>query len=252
MSASFNAFDLIFLVACLVFVMTAFFRGFVKEAFGLFNWVIAFIVSHLLSPFVSNLFVDKSISSSLTDIGIRSVIFVTVFFISLMSTSGLAKELRRKFPKPIDRSLGVLFGLTKVLLIFGIGYSVFVNSMSLFLDKKITKNSKIFPKVIAQARFHDLIQFSAKVVNKPVRAFMGGMVSNISGKDLKDKIAPQNILDKQIENILEQKIKDIDPEKLEKIQNLDNLEDLEGLEDFKGYNKKDIEKMNRLIEILDQ
>ncbi|MBL6664615.1 MAG: CvpA family protein [Rickettsiales bacterium] len=236
----FNLFDLIFIAACFIFVLTAFFRGFVKEAFSLFNWAVAFVVSYLLAPYVSSFFVSRSISSAVTDIGVRSIIFVTVFVISLMSTSGLAKELKRKVPRPIDRSLGVLFGLIKTLLIFGIGYAILVNSMSLFLDKKIDKKSKEFPSFLSEAKFHDLIEVSAKVVDYPVSEFLDGMALNIGGGGF----STQKILDKKIEDILEKKMKDIDPASLEEIENLEDINDLH------GYDTKDLEKLNRLIEIV--
>jgi len=225
-------------------VLTAFFRGFVRESFAFLNWVIAFSASHLLSPYVSTFFISGSISSAITDIGVRSVIFVTVFFICLLSTSGLSKELKRKVQRPIDRSLGVLFGLSKTLLIFGIGYAVFISSMSLFLDKKVTKDSKEFPSFLAEAKFHDLVKASSDVVSPPVQSFIKSMSSTIGGGVLN----PQELLNKKIEDALEEKLNGIDTGDGDlDLDKLDNIEDIDGLN---GYDKKDIEKMNRLIEIL--
>jgi len=243
MSTAFNLFDFIFVAICFIFVLTAFFRGFVKESFSLLNWGVAFVASHLLSPFVSKFFVSGSISSAITDIAVRSVIFVTVFFICMLSTGGLLKELKKKVPRPIDRSLGVLFGLTKSLLIFGIAYSVIISSMSLLLDKRIDKNSKEFPRFLSEAKFHDLVEASSDVMSAPVQGFINGMSDSIGGS----KFNAQELLDKKIEDALQNKIKDIDSESLDTID-LDNLEELDELN---GYDKKDIEKMNRLIEILE-
>lgn len=237
-----NIFDLIFVAACFIFVLTAFFRGFVKETFSLLNWVVAFLASHLLAPYVSGFFASGSISSAITDIAVRSVIFVTVFFVCLLSTAGLSKELRKKVPNPIDRSLGILFGLTKTLIIFSIGYSVLINSMSMFLDKKIDKDSKEFPTILLESKFIDLVAATSEFVSLPVKAFINGITDSASESDFN----PQKFLDKKIEDALTDKIEDIDTDDVDKID-LDSLEDLD---DFNGYDRKDIEKMNRLIEIL--
>lgn len=241
MTNVFSLFDLIFAATCFIFVLTAFFRGFVKEVFSFLNWVVAFVTSHLLGPHVAKFFVSGSLSSAITDIAVRSVIFVTVFFVCLLSTSGLAKELKKKVPKPIDRSMGVLFGLSKTLLIFGIIYSVFINSMSMLLDKNITRDSKEFPSFLSEAKFHDLVEAAANIVDVPVNSFLNGMSSSLGGKNANS----QELLNKKIEDALEDKLDDIDSDIG------DQLDDVEEIDQLNGYDKKDIEKMNRLIEILE-
>lgn len=237
MSTGFNLFDLIFMALGAIFIITAFFRGFVKELFSLFNWVVAFVLSYLLAPFVSKFFNSDSISSSITDIGVRSVIFVTVFFVTMLSTSSICKEFQKRTPDAFDKSLGVLYGITKTLLVFGIIYAVFINSVALFLDKKIDKNSKEYPKFLKEARFHDIVKFSGNFVNPLVEKFLKGMTSNFEKTSIKqEKIT--DVLDKKIEDIIDEKSEEI-------IQKTDEINE------EMGYEKKDIEKMNRLIEIID-
>jgi len=236
MSTSFNLFDLIFMALGAIFIITAFFRGFVKEIFSLFNWIVAFALSYLLAPFVSKFFNSSSISSEITDIGVRSVIFVTVFFITMIATSSMCKECQKRVPDTFDKSLGVLYGLTKTLLVFGIMYAVFVNSVALFLDKKIDKNSKEYPKFLKEARFHDIVKFSGDMVDPLVEKFLKGMTKNFDKSSIK-KDDVKGALDKKINDIIEDKSANI----------IDSVDDSEE----SGYEKKDIEKMNRLIEIID-
>jgi uncharacterized membrane protein required for colicin V production len=235
MSETFNLFDLIFMAFSVIILIVAFFRGFVKEIFSLFNWVVAFVISHLLSPFISGFFNSSSISSTITDIGVRSVVFVSVFFIVMLSTSGFCKEVQKKIPDPFDKSLGVFYGLVKILLIFGVTYALFINSLELFLNKKINENSKEYPKFLKEARFHGVIKFSGEFVSPMVKGFFEGMSESFDKESL-NKIQPKNILDKKIDDILENK------DDASKFLDKTNKES--------GYNKRDIEKMNRLIEII--
>ncbi len=229
MSTTFNTVDLIFIAFTLIFVATAFFRGFVKEIFSLVAWLLAFVGSYLLTPFVSDFFGNYIHSKIASDLTARGLIFVLIFFAFTFSTSNLCEELKDRMPRAFDRSLGVFFGLIKTLIVFGFIYAVTTNALGFLSGKPVEESSPQFPKFLKEAKCHDLLKGSADVLNPAVKLFFNAVVKNL------DKVIPE-------------KKEDLDS-KIDEVMKSDESKSEEQVQDS-GYNKKDIEKMNHLIEII--
>lgn len=225
----FNLFDTAFLIFALIFTITAFFRGFVKEIFSLFNWVVAYVISYFLAPYVIILFTGNA-NPIVLGLIVRSILFLIILVASAMLTSGLSKELRDKIPAMFDKSLGVFYGLMKTLLVFGVIYSLFMNGFSALSGKEIDENSSQYPNWLSDARSHDIVKFSGEILDPAIRMLFESVIGNFDG----GLPTPETILDQKIDDMMEEQGGAI---------NLDLPSS--------GYNQKDIEKMNRLIEILD-
>lgn len=242
MSTTFNSLDLIFLVFAGIFVLTAFFRGFVKEVFSGFNWILAIILSHLITPYVTELINGNKM---IVDMITRTVVFIVLLVILSMTTSSLRKTLQDKIPYIFDRSLGVLFGIVKTLVIFGVLYSLFINGYGMILGKPLKESSSRFPSWLREAKCRDVIKFSAEVVNPAIETFIGAISQNFDG------MVPGNKTYKgksKLDNKIDEVIDDNDIPNSGAFNKL--LEQMpEGVD--AGYSKKDIEKMNRLIEIIE-
>jgi uncharacterized membrane protein required for colicin V production len=234
--ASFNLVDLVFIAFTLIFILTAFLRGFVKEIFSFFNWVVALTLSYVITPYVAQLFSVYSDNKFVIDVSLRIIIFILVFIATALSTSGLCKSLKEKTPDVFDRSLGVFFGVIKTLLIFGFLYSITVNIYGI-LNKD--KSEKV-PYWLSQARSHGILKMSGDLVDPVVKKFINAIVVNY------EKALPkQKDLDEKIDEIIEKKDDVKDSVKDAKKETKKAVED-------SGYSKKDIEKMNRLIDIIDK
>jgi uncharacterized membrane protein required for colicin V production len=172
------------------------------------------------------------------DIVSRSIIFVVVFIICAISTSGMCKNLKEKIPQYFDKSLGILWGLLKTLLVFGVAYSILMNAFASLSQKKIDENSEQFPIWIKEAKCLSILKFSGEIVDPSVKLFFDAMMKNL------DQVIPKpaNELDQKINQVFDNKKTDLNEDKSE--PNLDIKDS--------GYNKKDIEKMNHLIEIIDK
>lgn len=240
MSTTINILDLIFLIFASIFVVTAFFRGFVKEIFSAFNWVLAIILSHIITPYIVDM-IDGS--KMLADMIIRTVVFVVILITLSMSTSSLCKDLKQKMPFIFDRSLGILFAIVKTLVIFGVCYSLFIKSYGLILGKPLEESSSRFPNFLKQAKCHDIIKLSASVLDPATQKFIDAISNNF------DKMVPENKGYKKENNKLDGKINEI----IDSEGEVDNKipSDLFKQMPDAGYSKKDIEKMNRLIEIIE-
>ncbi len=231
--------DLAFLAFILIFVATAFFRGFIKEIFALLNWILALVLSYVLAPYAAELIEKYSGSALVSDITARSLIFVIVFFICAMSTSGLRDTLKEKMPKAFDRSLGVFYGLIKTILVFGFVVSLAFNLYGFLLNKKIEESSPELPTWYKEAKSHDILKFSAEMLNPAVKLYFDAAAKNF------EHMAPKSNLDEKIDEVIDEK----NSKKVKKVVE-ENSADLDKALEDSGYNKKDLEKMNRLMEII--
>ena len=238
MSTTLNLLDLAFVAFVIIFVVTAFFRGFVKEVFSLFNWIAAIILSYLIAPYASELAIVYSKNKLVADIASRSIIFVAAFVVCAISTSKMCKTLKEKMPQYFDKSLGVLWGLLKTLLVFGVGYSILINAFMSLSEKKIDENSAEFPIWLKEAKCFSILKFSGEFVDPSVKLFFDATMKNF------DQIMPKPIsnLDQKINEVTDNKKTDSNENKSESSLDIKDL----------GYDKKDIEKMNHLIEIIDK
>ena len=99
MTTTFNIFDLIFAVGSFIFILVAFFRGFVKELFALFNWIIAISLSYLLAPYAAKFVETYSHNKLIVSVASGSMVFVVIFIIVVFSTRGLAHDWKEKMPE---------------------------------------------------------------------------------------------------------------------------------------------------------
>ncbi len=236
MSATFNTLDLIFIAFAIIFVATGFFRGFVKEIFSLIGWLLAFAGSYFLTPFLADLVNIYSRNKILSDLLSRSAIFIIILLVYTFSISNLVSDLKEKMPRSFDCSLGVLYGLIKTAIVFGFLYSVAMNALGFVAGKPISESSSQYPKFLKEAKSHDIMKGSADVLNPAVKLFFDDVVENF------DNVIPKN------SNDLEEKIDEVVKEKKSAITDEEPI----FLEENSGYDKKDIQKMNHLIDIIDK
>lgn len=232
MDTTFNVLDLIFMVFTLIFVATALFRGFIKEIFALTAWLLALVGSYMLAPLLGDFFGKHTSSQMIADISARSVIFIFIFFAFTFATSNFSNELKERMPRAFDRSLGVFYGLVKTLLIFGVMYALLMHSFGYLAGKPVDESSPQFPEFLREAKCHDILKGSADVVNPAVKLFFDAVSQNF------DKIIPQQ------QDNLGDKIEDVMGE------TKDLATDAGAAVQDEGYEKRDIEKMNRLIDIV--
>ncbi len=229
MTTTFNVFDIIFFVFTFIFVVSAFFRGLIKEIFSLCNWIISLLLSYFLAPYACDI-LDKYFSNRLLLEGLtRTVIFTISFITFALTTSDLRESVQTKIPGLFDKSLGVLFGFFKTLLIFGTIYSLYFNIQSMALGKGLQTKE---PKWLSEAKCYSLIKFSGETIDPLVSKFFQSISGNF------ERLIPDQNLDKKIDEIIEEQPVDI--------------EDVSDVVKDSGYSKKDIEKMNHLIDIIDK
>lgn len=306
MATTFNMFDLIFVIASFIFILVAFFRGFVKELFALLNWIITICLSYLLAPYAAKFVEHYSHNKLVINVASGSMVFVIVFILVFLATRGLSHDWKEKMPENLDRILGLFYGVFKSLLIFGLFYSVTINFYSILLGdvaqaeaeeaqkprqhRELTKyrepkekpvkarrtpqkNEKDLPEWLTQAKCFSIVKFAGEVIDP----FVSKAIDS-AAKNLLDETKPIKInLDDKIDEVIdyengvsdevggsagamgEVKAFAKEPKTLTKepksaepkpVAKETPSSGQKSEEKDKGYSKKEIEKMNRLIEIV--
>ena len=250
---SFNNLDAIFFLTTLAIVFVACYRGAVKEVFSLLNWIIGFALSYLISPFLSQQLSPFFDSKLILDVSTRIVIFMISFITFLLLTSRFTSDLTESINTYLNRFLGLCFGLLKSLLIFGLFFSLYNCFFDYALGRRLVKSeSSRMPKWFIESYSAPIISFSGDLIDPVVRGFIGILKINFS-----DVLKIQDTVKYKAEDL--EKIKLIDDEQ----QNYQNENPTPKKSEIKknsftqqkndlGYDKKDIEKMQKLIEIINQ
>ena len=240
MATTFNVLDLIFFSLAIIFAATAFFRGFVKEMFSLVIWILSFVISYFISPPLSSLLSSYFDNKLVLDIAVQSVSFILIFIGLTFAFSGLCDEMKNKISKGLDRTFGVVYGLFKTLIIFGLFYALAVNILAVASSKILSTKDKAdqMPKWFRDAKTHNLIKASGEALDFPVSKFLAVFVKALDKKeDLNSKIDAINLNEK--DDKINKDSKD----------GIDELDEKLKDESFNGY-KKDLDKLNHLIDIV--
>jgi len=247
--SAFNFIDLTFLFFTFIFVVTALFRGLIKEVFAFANWIISFILSYLLAPYLSEFMKSYITTKIIADLSSRGLIFLVVFITIALSTSGLVKSLREATPKTIDRALGAVFAVFKTLIIFGCVYSIYANMYGFLLGNKLNSKENIeHPKFFLEAKSFKLMQSWGGFVDPAVKLFFDAIAENMEYAIIKS-MSFEDKINQAIED------KSIDPDKLgDVMKQVGDSEDVSKLKEQieSGYEPKDIDKINSLINNIDK
>ncbi|MDX2082702.1 MAG: CvpA family protein [Rickettsiales bacterium] len=255
MSQTFNTFDLIFIGTSIIFLVTAFLRGIVKEIFFLMTWIIAFLISYFVTPLVSDLLSGQVSNKIMLDVTTRTTLFLVTFFVFIYVTDKPMENIKKKMPILLDRSLGIFFAIGKILLIFGVVYSVIANLYMISLGNKLDADGKKVPDWLSDAKCGNIVRISGEIIDPAVKAFIDAIWKNFSKSNLLPKT-----LDNKIDEVINsdqvnlpsaQDSKDFLQNDQLKNKNDKSQTDSSSTKET-GYNKKDIEKMNRLIDVIDK
>ena len=154
-----NLADWFILIVLIASGIISFARGFTKEFLSLFLWITAFIVAisleYLATPEVNEFMGNEEISKIISYI----VVFVIFIFIGGILIKFISKLIKWSGASGFDRFLGVLFGLTRGLIVL---FVIFLLSPSGLKTTDLISNSKITPVIQKyapqiEAYFRDLI-----------------------------------------------------------------------------------------------
>jgi uncharacterized membrane protein required for colicin V production len=229
-----NNLDIVFFLITFFIVILASYRGIIKEFFSFINWVLAFSLSYLLSPFLENFLVNFFESKIVMHLAIRISVFFISFIVFLLLTDSYCKDLSEAINSTYNRLLGFVFGCFKSMLLFGIIFSLYNCFFDYALGQRlVTKNTNRLPNWYVNSYSSTLINYSGDLIDPIVRGF-------ISFFQLKNDLLS-----------IDYKIKfDQDIQNLDQFNNKTNIKKPEKPITNEGYDKNDIQKMQKLIEII--
>ena len=154
-----NLADWFILIVLIASGIISFARGFTKEFLSLFLWITAFIAAisleYLATPQVNEFIGNEEISKIISYI----VVFVIFIFIGGIVIKFISKLIKWSGASGFDRFLGVLFGLTRGLIVLFVIFLLLPSGLKttdLISDSKITPViQKYAPQI--EAYFRDLI-----------------------------------------------------------------------------------------------
>ncbi len=139
-----NFADWFILVVLIASGLISFSRGFAKEFLSLFLWIAAFIAAisleFLATPKINQYIGNPEISKILSYV----VVFVIFIFVGGILIKFISKLIKWSGASGFDRFLGIIFGLTRGLVVLFVIFLLLPSSMK---TTDLISNSKITPLI---------------------------------------------------------------------------------------------------------
>lgn len=165
--------DLIFFVVVILSSLMAYFHGLTYEFFSVLAWIGASFATLYGLDYAQPLVIDMIGGSKgwLSATIAAAVIFVVSFILLSVISHSMSKVVKGSDFKAIDRSLGVLFGILRGLLLMGVFYLIYIWTYPKTEDQA---------PWIKKTRMLGVIKLSAKVVRD--------VLPNRFAKEFKDEL----------------------------------------------------------------
>lgn len=183
----FTEYDVVVLIILLTSAMLALFRGFIREVFSFVAWVGAAVITFMFYPLAAGLFKDVLKSSVVVSILAVMVTYFVVFFL-LSGINAIILDFTREVRMgPIDRALGLVFGVFRGLLIVSlIHYSI------------VLVQGKA-PKWLEDSEFYKLSASGASMIEGSISKYVEGSKERFGIHLPEDERAVQEKLDRMQE-----------------------------------------------------
>jgi membrane protein required for colicin V production len=126
-----NALDLAVLGVIVVSAIFAFARGFVREALSIVAWVGAVAITYFGFGHVYSAVSHVVATPLLADLIAGAALFVISLIVLTILTSYVARFVQSSALSPIDRTLGLIFGLARGIILVSLAYLVLDISLPL-------------------------------------------------------------------------------------------------------------------------
>ncbi len=140
-----NIIDLILIFSVIISGTLALFQGFFKEFLALLGWVIAFINIKIFMPLLNPPLENIIANDTLREIIIISLIFISTLIIWRIISVPLLKIFKSTSIGYLDKLLGFLFGVARILILACIIYIYTLLPNEKELYPEFAKNSKLLP-----------------------------------------------------------------------------------------------------------
>ncbi|MBO5038202.1 MAG: CvpA family protein [Alphaproteobacteria bacterium] len=252
-----NNIDVVILIGFAISMLVAFIRGFVKEVLSILGLALFVLITVYLTP-VMEPWMSKYIANSLMAKFVVFLIILAVFYaIWIISTDKLIAKIRTSTLSFMDRLFGLLFGFLRAVLILGFCFILVKIALPEELKSGSLKESKYFmmaeecSDLIEKLLPEDFIKNTMKSVEDLNKAEKKPQKDKEKQKEesakknedsqAKESGLPSQLDQKQMDKMFELLVK---PEVKGSKKN-----PAEKTKESKGYDNKDVNSLNRLIDI---
>ena len=120
-----NAFDIVFLILMIYFVIQCFVKGFSLSFISFMKWVFALVITIILVPKLQPWVNNYIESEFINNFGIGIAVFICTIFLTIVAGKSLGRAITWTGVGSIDKTFGLLFGFFK-------GYIVSICLFSIF------------------------------------------------------------------------------------------------------------------------
>lgn len=213
--------DVLVILVILLSGALAFARGFVREALSIAAWVGAALITVFLLPYASPLVRDLIDNELVADFISGVLIFITALVGLSVGGHFATKAIRDSALNMLDRSLGLVFGLLRGVILLSLGYMLFV---------WLVPDDDDHPDWFSEARTLPLVEEAAEILQVivPTDVIGDGLDAAEDTLDQLGRLAPALIE----EHAISAAIPETKPD---------------APEDEDGYNRRAREEMERLL-----
>ena len=151
---SFTGIDVLVVVIVFISAGVAAYRGLVQETFGILEWVAGLYVAFRFSPVFRPLISEAISPAWLQWVVVFVGTFLMVFIPLSIMSHRLSEIVKKSEIGPVDRTLGLVFGVARGLVIVGLAYIAFGALVPV----------KDHPQTLTKARLFSLIQNTSDVL----------------------------------------------------------------------------------------
>lgn len=148
---TFNAIDAVVLVVLALSAGLALMRGFVREILSIACWIAATVVTLLALPAIRPVLAPALGIVWLADILGGAVVFIATLIVLTLLTHLLVKTVKASPLSPLDRGLGMLFGVARGVLILALVYMAYSWVVPEDDQPPVVRNATTQPYVLTSA-----------------------------------------------------------------------------------------------------
>ncbi len=211
-----NEYDIFALIIIVMSTLLALFRGLLREVFSMVAWLGAAVLTFLLYSYVADV-LDEALKNRIAVIIISVVMTYIASFLLIAGLNALILEVVKgsRFG-PVDRSLGLVFGLLRGLLIVA------------FIHLSIRVVHGEDPAWLKASQTYGLSQASAELLDGWIAPILQSEdvksgLQKLKEKDVEDITPDPNSLGENIPEIPEE-VKEKAQETMEKMQDLPQVD----------------------------
>lgn len=252
-----NNIDVVILIGFALSMLVAFIRGFVKEILSILGLALFVIITIYLAPIMEP-WMSKYIANSLMAKFVVFLIILAVFYaIWIISTDKLIAKIRTSTLSFMDRLFGLLFGFLRAVLILGFCFLLVKIALPEELKSGSLKESKYF--MMAEG-CSDLIEklLPEDFIKNTMKSFEDLNKAEKKPQKDKEKQKEDNAKKNEDSQAKESGLpSQLDQKQMDKMFELLVKPEVKGskknptkeTKESKGYDNKDVNSLNRLIDI---